>query len=212
VRFFEGRKEQIAILGGIVLASVIAGTGCATGKKIELGYNAVPPKGLVRVADVGIYVAQFEDVRTDTETLGVISHGLFASAVRPDVKIRLREGSVPTWVRDALVKELELRGYDVLDAADGAAWQISGAVHELSYSEGGWMFMTRPRAMMTMECQLAHNQQAMSCELYSARAAVKGRDGQPGDPERLLETVLRRALKAFIEDLEAVRSGVVEKR
>lgn len=196
---------------GLVLASMVAVAGCTTSRSIELEYRAGPKAVLAQAPRGSIYVEPFEDVRGERETVGNISHGLFESAVHPDTKIRIRRGSVGTWVRDALVSELELRGYDVLDAGKGAAWQINGVVHELFYREGGWPFPARPSARITIECQLVRGRQVMSSEMYSAEAAAKDPYSRSGDPVHILETVLRRALQKFIEDLEAVRIDVAEK-
>lgn len=208
---FRGRKALAAVKVGLVLASVVAVAGCTTSRSIELEYWAGPKPVLAQVPHGSIYVAPFEDLRAEGEIVGNVSHGLFESAVHPDTKVRIRQGSVGTWVRDALVSELELRGYDVLDADEGSAWQINGVVHELFYREGGWPFPARPSARMTIECQIVRDRQVTSSEMYSARAAAKGPGGRPGDPVHLLATVLRRALQEFIEDLEAVRLDVAEK-
>ena len=188
----------------MLLACVSAVVGCATGQRIELAYAMVPTEGVTQALDISVHVAEFEDRRTDLEVVGEIQRGFWGSVLRPDTKIRPREGTARAWVRDALVEELKLRGYKVVAADDKPQWQVLGRVLELNYSEGGWL-VTRPGAVITVECELVRNDKIVLVEQYWNSATASDR---PGDPAHLLETVLRRNLRKFIGDFDAQREGV----
>jgi hypothetical protein len=62
-------------------------------------------------------------------------------------------------------------------------------------------------AVITVECELVQGERVVFVEQYWYSAHASSR---PGDPARLLETVLRRNLMKFMEDFEAQRTGVAE--
>jgi hypothetical protein len=199
-----GRTPLIITLGLVFVILMMAG-GCATNQSVELTYEIAPSETPAPAHSSTIYVAPFEDRRSEPETVGEIERGLWGSVVRPDTQIRLEEGTVGDWIRNALKAELELHGYDVVGVDGRSDWQVFGTVLELSYSEGGWPIMTNPSAVLTIECRVVHDGKAIVKEAYwnSVRASSR-----PGDPARLLETALRRDLKRFIEDLETERKRV----
>lgn len=207
----EARKGLAMIARCVVLAGVIAVTGCAADKRIELAYRAVPTEGLAQAPQVGVYVAPVGDRRTDPEKVGEIQRPYFwRSIVHPNADVRLGQGTVPAWVRDALVSELELRAYRLADADDRTAWQLHGIVLEVYYHEGGMIF-ARPSAGVTIQCQLVRGDVVMPSKFYSGKAKAKDPDSTSGDPQHLLETALRRLLKDLIGDLEAARKDGAEK-
>jgi hypothetical protein len=202
---FSGRCAVTAS-GAVLLACALTFAGCATGQKIDLTYEAAPTEGMTRAPGVMVHVPEFEDRRAEPDVVGEIQSGFWESTVHADEKIRPRQGTAATWAHDALVEELKLRGYKIVKAADKPEWQILGRVLELNYSEGG-MLVTRPGAVVTIECELVHNDRPLFVETYWNSATAKSR---PGDPAQLLETVLRRDLTKFLEDFEAQRKGLAE--
>jgi hypothetical protein len=190
----------------LVLLGILAVGGCATGQKIGLTYEAVPAEGMVKAPNVTVGVGAFEDQRDDPEVIGEIRRGLWGSTVRPDEKIRPQQGSAASWVRDALLAELRLRGYNVVEASAKPEWLVRGSILELFYSEGGWP-ITRPGAVITVECELVHNERILFVEQYWSSTTASGR---PGDAGGMLERVLRRDLRKFLADFEAQREGAAE--
>lgn len=186
----------------LLLAVLGLAGGCAFGERqAKLGYPPQDSGGVVSSAEAApaaagrgtVYVGRFEDIRPDKKVVGHVRNGFGMKTAEV-----VAQRDVPEWVHEALVDELKVAGYQVVEGAaptDAAA--VSGAIIRV-YCDAYFNY----DGEVTLRVDASKAGQRIVGQTYTGKGSAGVSWAATGDSySESLSYALQDALRQFIAEL-----------